>query len=438
MKDLKQIKKSEEIDHIVNRMPKKFGIQITIIVMVGIFLLILFGFLISYPDVQMGTVSINTENPAVKVISTTSGKIILAKKNQDQVAKSEMIAYIENPANMDDIISIKSLIEIIDINNIQSLLGLDTLPKRIYLGSINNKYYAFLDALQQFKNYHVNHTYDHQLKTYNELLHEQKNILATSKQKSQLSNNSLSVMNKFAERDSILLEKKVISMAEFERNKISYLNAEYSNVNNKNESSQVMLELFRTQNAITETQIKKDEIEKSLYLNLNSTYHEFSMALKAFEESYIFKSPQNGAIQYLNFWNNNFFVRAGEAVFSIVPNNSRIIAQVHLPNSGAGKVDKGQEVVIKLDNYPYNEYGSLQGIVKDISLVTNTQETNQGNIENYLVQVELPNGLRTNYGQQLPFKFELKGSAEIITKDRRLIERIFDNLKYMLTEKNAK
>ncbi|MGE8241716.1 MAG: HlyD family secretion protein, partial [Sphingobacterium sp.] len=90
---------------------------------------------------------------------------------------------------------------------------------------------------------------------------------------------------------------------------------------------------------------------------------------------------------------------------------------------------------IKLDNYPFNEYGSLHGLVKEISLVTNTQETNQGNIENYLVQVELPNGLKTNYGQQLPFKFELKGSAEIITKDRRLIERVFDNLKYMLTEK---
>jgi multidrug resistance efflux pump len=436
MKDINKIKKAEEVDHIINRMPKKFGIQITVIVMLSILLLLLFGFLISYPDVQTGTVSINTKNPAIKIISPNSGKIILVKKNQQHVYKDEIIAYIDNPAQMNDVLQIKALIEKINVSNSNLLMDLKPLPNRIYLGIINNKYYTFLDALQQFKNYHQNGTFDHQLNTYRELLHEQNNILTTTKQKAELSNRSINYMNKFAERDSILLQKKVISAAEFERNKISYLNAAYSVVNNKNEASQIMLELFRTQNAITETQIKKEEIEKSLLLNLNSSYHEFSMALKSFEESYIFKSPQTGTLQYLNFWNDNIYVKAGEPIFSIVPTNNKIIAQIFLPNSGAGKVTHNQNVVIKLDNYPYNEYGSIKGIVNDISLVTNTQETAQGSIESYLVQVELPDGLKTNYGKTLNFKYELKGIAEIITKDRRLIERIFDNLKYMLTDKN--
>ena len=82
MEDLHKVKKTEELDHIVNRMPKKFGVQITIIVMVSIFLLLIFGYLITYPDVQSGTVSINTENPAVKVVSPASGKLILQKENQ--------------------------------------------------------------------------------------------------------------------------------------------------------------------------------------------------------------------------------------------------------------------------------------------------------------------------------------------------------------------
>lgn len=97
---------------------------------------------------------------------------------------------------------------------------------------------------------------------------------------------------------------------------------------------------------------------------------------------------------------------------------------------------KGQEVIIKLDNFPYNEYGSLKGIVSEISLMTNTQQTNQGDLEQYLIHVELPDGLKTNYSQLLPFKYELKGVAEIITRDRRLIERVFDNFRYMLSNKN--
>ncbi|MGJ1406798.1 HlyD family efflux transporter periplasmic adaptor subunit [Sphingobacterium siyangense] len=435
MEDLHKVKKTEELDHIVNRMPKKFGVQITIIVMVSIFLLLIFGYLITYPDVQSGTVSINTENPAVKVVSPASGKLILQKENQQEVLKGDIIGYLENPANMGDILLVNKLVEGIDINDRFSLINL-SLPGKVYLGAINNKYYALLDALQQYKNYYNNKTLDHQLRTYNELLNEQKNILSTSRKKAELSHNSTSYIENFAKRDSILLEKKVISVAEFERNKINHINAAYTEVNTKAEASQVMLELFRTQNAITETQIKKDEVEKSLTLQLTSSYHELSMALKSFEENYIFRSPRDGILQYLNFWNDDYFIRSGEAVFSIVPADSKIVAHVRLPNSGAGKVLKGQEVIIKLDNFPYNEYGSLRGVVQEISLMTNIQQTSQGDLEQYLIYVELPDGLKTNYAQRLQFKYELKGVAEIITRDRRLIERIFDNLKYMLSKKN--
>lgn len=61
--------------------------------------------------------------------------------------------------------------------------------------------------------------------------------------------------------------------------------------------------------------------------------------------------------------------------------------------------------------------------------------TNQDKAKIYLVEAELPNGFHTTYGQQFPFKFELKGSAEIATRDRRLLEQIFDYLKDTLTKK---
>ncbi len=45
---------------------------------------------------------------------------------------------------------------------------------------------------------------------------------------------------------------------------------------------------------------------------------------------------------------------------------------------------------------------------------------------------DFPQQLKTNYGTVLGFKFEAKGTAEIITNDRRLILRLFDNLKYII------
>lgn len=55
-------------------------------------------------------------------------------------------------------------------------------------------------------------------------------------------------------------------------------------------------------------------------------------------------------------------------------------------------------------------------------------------LETYLVTVKLDSGLMTNYGKKLPFRQESHGTAEIITKDRRLIQRLFDNLKYVIKE----
>jgi hypothetical protein len=68
-----------------------------------------------------------------------------------------------------------------------------------------------------------------------------------------------------------------------------------------------------------------------------------------------------------------------------------------------------------------------------VSQISNRQmlaDPKQNNIGVYMVSVALPEGLATNYGKTLEFKFETKGIAEIVTVDRRLLQRLFDNLKY--------
>ncbi|MNY04253.1 Hemolysin secretion protein D, chromosomal [compost metagenome] len=165
-----------------------------------------------------------------------------------------------------------------------------------------------------------------------------------------------------------------------------------------------------------------------------STFSDLKDNIKSWEEKYVFKSPFNGKIQFLKFWVNNHFVQAGEQVFTIVSEDSNIYGQVTLPNIGSGKVKVGQEVIIKLDDYPYMEYGLIKGKVREISLTTHTEKTDKGDLENYLVHVQLPNALTTNYAKVIDIKHEMKGTAEIIANDRRLIQRVFDNLRYLLNK----
>ncbi len=50
----------------------------------------------------------------------------------------------------------------------------------------------------------------------------------------------------------------------------------------------------------------------------------------------------------------------------------------------------------------------------------------------YVIDVELPKVLVTSYGKTIDFKQEMRGSAEIITEDLRLIERFFYQFKEAL------
>ena len=92
-----------------------------------------------------------------------------------------------------------------------------------------------------------------------------------------------------------------------------------------------------------------------------------------------------------------------------------------------GKLSIGQNVNIKLDNYPYTENGMLQGNVINISVVPNK--------DTYAVDIDLKNGLKTSYNKTLIYKEQMKGSADIITENISVMDRIFFNFKKLSDRK---
>ncbi len=188
----------------------------------------------------------------------------------------------------------------------------------------------------------------------------------------------------------------------------------------------------QTANSIKELHTQKTIKYKELEINIITSYNHFMENVNNWEHLYIIKSPIKGKLQTLNFWAENQFIQSGTEVFAVVPTQEEIFGQMLLPTSGAGKVQVGQEVVVKLDDFPYLEYGSVRGTVESISISKKQEQTSQGNVEAYLVLVRFDNGLKTNYGEYIKTNKATSGLGEIITKDRRLIQRFFDNLKYVM------
>lgn len=423
--------RTEEVQDIIERMPTSFGVWVTVIVSGLFVLLFVFGWIVRYPDIVVGQVTINANEAPIKLVANSSGKIKLCEiKSMQAVKEGQLIGYLQNSADLNSILKLDTILKSFNPNTENIANTLNQLPKALSYGELNAKYAAFLNNLNELNNYYVDKLFDKQAQNLGKLLEEQNKAINTSLNRIEMSNKNLEYVKKFYKRDSTLFAKRVISESELDKTQMNYLNNRDAYQNNINSLINNKQSAQQTAGKIKELSVQKSEKLKELNIAVIASCNDLVDNIKTWEQKYVFKAPFNGKVQFLKFWVNNQFIQSGELMFTVIPQMGKPFGQVVIPSFGAGKVQLGQEVIIKLENYPYNEYGSVKGQVNSVSLSANTSKTEKGDIESYLVTVDFPNNLRTNYGAVLNASLETKGTAEIITKDRRLIERFFDNLKY--------
>ena len=424
--------RSEPIQDIIERMPAKFGIWVSSIVLALVILLLVFGWIIDYPDTVTGSIVITAKYSPVKLIANSSGKLTLYDhKTSDLLKEGDYIAVIQNPANTNDIQKVKSLLANLEINKADYLQSFLKFPTKVSLGDVNIKYYTFLNSFQKVYDYEIGNLYQKQVDGL-KLQIDQLNQLQRNNTRLKVTRgNNMFIYKKMSDRDSALLAEKVATEAEFDNSNISYLSSKENYESITNDINNTQQKISDDESKLKQLYIQDKDDKNKMHLDLLTAYDDLKDNIISWELRYVFKSPINGVLEFSKFWTDHQFIESGVQAFTIIPKENKIIGQVHLPAQGAGKVKVGQTVVIKLDNYPFEEYGSVKGKVASISSTTNILKTsNQNEVDTYLVEVDLPHALLTNYGSKLDFKYELKGSADIISNNRNLLERFFDNLKY--------
>ena len=215
----------------------------------------------------------------------------------------------------------------------------------------------------------------------------------------------------------------MISLQDYEAKQSSFLQAQrnYSNIDAS--ISQIKEAISNANKTSKGTAINRTKEEISLLKNVIQSFNQLKRAVKDWEMKYVLSSNINGTVSFLNIWNENQTVTQGDLVFTIIPqNNSAFIAKLKSPAQNSGKIKIGQVVHIKIENYPDTEFGTLQGHIASISQVPDKEGF-------YHINVSLPSKLITSYNKEISFKQEMRGSAEIITDNLRLLERFFYQLR---------
>lgn len=410
--------RSEEVQDILTKVPH-WMIRWGTVLIFGIIIMLFFtSWFLKYPDVVTSEIVITTNIPPEKLVAKTSGRIVaILVRDKSLITQNTHLAVIENAANYKDVLLLKSIVDKTDINDSKKDFPFNKL-QNLQLGDVESAYAVFqkdyiADGLNtnlqpfQVQN-NAQKSESTQIKERLSLLLQQKEI---NEQELKLQKNEIT-------RYTTLNSKGVVSDQEFESKKLNYLQAEKNYKTLLSSISQLRSSLIDNSRATKDTQINGTKEMVNLDRSVTQSFYQLKKAIKDWELNYTLKSSIDGEVTFLQVWTENQTITSGDNVFSIIPTTQKgFVGKVKAPALNSGKIKIGQQVNIRLANFPDREFGVLKGEVKNISLVPDKD----GNL---LIDVILPKGLQTSYKKQIPFQQEMKGSAEIITEDLRLLERI--------------
>lgn len=418
--------RSAEVQDILGKPPRKI-VRHGITVIFSVIVLVLIGsWFFKYPDIINAQITLTTENPPVSLNAMATGKIsnLFYSENQ-QVIKNTCVAIIENTADYKDVEQLQKILQ----NAPEQLPS-----KHLKLGELQSAYSNYLRLLQSYQtfqtiDYHKNKAdaiekQKEDYKKYSQLLtaqlHLQKQELTLAKQQ--------------LEREKILFGKNVIAKADYEKAQKSYLQQQSAYESAKANLANNQMQINTLSSQLIDLNLQKHQETDRHKTVLQEALNNLKSALKKWEQTYLLISPIDGKVTFTRIWSKNQYVKMGETVAVIIPNDStHIIGKLEIPAKGIGKVKVGQTVNIKFDNFPHMEFGLLRGKVKNLSLVPVFSE--QGAV--YTANIALPDTLVSNYGTNIVFSQQMTGIAEIITEDLRLLQRFFNPLK-SIWKKNIK
>ena len=415
--------RSEEVQEILTR-PPHFLIQWgNLIFLLLILLFTSLSWVIKYPDIILSEAEITTAVPPQQVFANVSGQLqAFLVSNNETVKPDQALAIIENTADFKDVYRLKAAIDTTSINQLTIDFPIDQLQS-LAIGEIELAYAAFENSYLQHYVHRKFQPLDNEATTNQLILEELKARLISMEYQKELNISELAYQQKDMDRSQTLFEQGTISEQAFERKKLSYLNAQKSFENLKISISQLRLAISNSEKTSRVIEINKAEKELTLMRKVIQSFNQLKKAIYQWEMQYVLKSKSHGQISFHEHWHKNQTISKGDMIFTIVPaENSSFMAKIRTPSRNSGKLKVGQKVSIKLENYPEEEFGALTAYVSTISKIPNQEG-------HYLIDAKLPEKLITTYNKELAFRYNMKGSAEIITEDSRLIERFFRSVK---------
>jgi hemolysin D len=193
--------------------------------------------------------------------------------------------------------------------------------------------------------------------------------------------------------------------------------------------------------ALTETNRQLKEVESQI-INTRSEILQTRDRIKSLKyqikQSQI-KSPSNGTVFQLAVGHPGAVVQPSQTVTQIAPEGVPLVLKAQMPTQESGFLQVGMPVKVKFDAYPFQDYGVVEGQVSWISPDSKAgqQEQNQQQnqqqspqqVESFELEITLNSTSIQTKNKTITLKPGQTATAEVIVRQRRLIDFVLDPFK---------
>lgn len=413
--------KSEAMNTLLSSPPSRIVRSGSSVFLAVLILVAFLSWFIRYPDEVSGEVLVTTSKAPIELSNQSYVQLrsLHVLENQE-VNSGDVIAQFDIHAKSGDIVRANSYLNRLESFEEKFPNQIPVWDTSLQLGTFQEQWTILLTKITAWNSEHSENISREKTASIRREIGFREQLQVISARKIKLSEGEYELMREQLAGSERLAVQNAISKQTLVQDKRVYSQVLQSVQAQKEQLVQnsIALNNLRKELSLVEHDEHLKTLQKSSEIQILITA--LRNGFQTWEKDGVWIAPCSGKILFNKVLQVNRFYKAEEASIVLVPKGNGYTALATISSTGAGKVKVGQKTLLELADFPKTEFGMLEGKVTAI-----TQMDKAGKYE---VKISLPKQLRTTYHKQIPFKAQLKGKVKIITKDKRLLERFFEQL----------
>lgn len=414
-------REQQEMQEVIGAMPSKIWRRGILLVSGFVVLMIVVANFVRYPDVIEVPVALKVSE-VVTVGSQVRGVLKEIKaEGEEMVEKGDVLAVLDGAFDYESVVTLQSFLNTVISQNTVAQLAAIQFPANLDFSVLPADAVKLRLDLSRLNQESESSQLDQKVFRLNNEKEIIKRLATAVRKQIEKTDQEIALAEKNYQDYKNLLDAGAASGVETDAAQATLLRLQAVLESQKADLIRHELNLSAVDTRIEFLEQEAEQALKKELIQIQSRASDLSGKIQNWMETFVIKAPVSGKIAIPAQLLEGQTLLPEHPLFSIILSDAgeKPAAIGQMSGSGTGKVEAGMKAYVRLQAFPYKEFGELAGIVESIGNVpaTGYYET----IITFDQSAEQDPRLQT-----VTLKPGMTGIARIITKDRSLLQRFLE------------